>query len=412
MAEICKQHLGFDPTRWERYRAADYFRKRTTQPDGNVRRMLPMGDTHPGRDGSGPKLVDVPASEVRRYKTEELPGFGVIFTNNPGTSRETYLAFKSGPNRGHYHGDQLAFHYCANAKALAVDHHCSYNPRAGQEHMHNRVAFHTDGFPYANMDGYERLITVKSSSACDIAVGQVESERLRRMEKLPPEIWHQEYPQHHFDRPLTYRRTVVFMKGQPQDYFVFRDQFWASEPLNATYCLHAQSDRMRHDGNTIDFGNLSLFCASPAQFKFESFPWSHNNGGRQATQGARLTVRAEQGEFITVLYPGRLPAVRAVEGGVRVGDDEILFAGSDAGTSDSVIDDAATYVTVSRANRTVASLSGKDIDLNRSQGEIGLFVPDAGYPFGEIPDWLIRQRSDVPDWAPREVKQVRQYEQQ
>jgi hypothetical protein len=105
-----------------------------------------------------------------------------------------------------------------------------------------------------------------------------------------------------------------------------------------------------------------------------------------------LTVQAKQGEFITMLYPGRLPAVRAVAGGVRVGDDEILFAGSDAGTSDSVIDDAATYVTVSRANRTVASLSGKDIDLNRSQGEIGLFVPDAGYPFGEIADRLIRQR--------------------
>jgi hypothetical protein len=39
-----------------------------------------------------------------------------------------------------------------------------------------------------------------------------------------------------------------------------------------------------------------------------------------------------------------------------------------------------------------------------------LFVPDAGYPFGEIPDWLIRQRSDIPDWAPSRVKQLRHYE--
>jgi hypothetical protein len=28
------------------------------------------------------------------------------------------------------------------------------------------------------------------------------------------------------------------------------------------------------------------------------------------------------------------------------------------------------------------SLTGKDIDMDRSQGEVGLFVPDAGYPFG------------------------------
>jgi hypothetical protein len=39
------------------------------------------------------------------------------------------------------------------------------------------------------------------------------------------------------------------------------------------------------------------------------------------------------------------------------------------------------------------TLLGKDINLDRSQGDIGLFVPDAGYPFGEIPDWLIQQRA-------------------
>jgi len=410
MAEICRRHLGFDPTKWERYRAAEYFRKRTTQPDGKVRRMLPMGDTHPGKDGSGPKLVEVSAAEVRGYRTEELPGFGVLFTNHPGTPQETYLAFKGGPNRGHYHGDQLAFHYCTNAKATAVDHHCSYNPRAGQEHMHNRVAFHTKEFPYANMDGYERLIAFKTSAACDMAVGQVESARLRRMEKLPPEIWHQEYPQHRFDKPLVYRRTVVFMKGRPQDYFVLRDQFRASEALRATYCLHVRSDRMQPGDKIIDFGNLSLFCAHPAEFDFEAFPWSHNNGGREATQGARLTIRADHGEFITVLYPGRLPAIRAVEGGVRVGADEIVFAGDGLDAAEAPKDGSAAYVSVSRDGRTLATLSAKDVDLDRSQGEIGLFVPDAGYPFGEIPNWLIRQRAAVPDWAPSMVRRIRQFD--
>ena len=59
---------------------------------------------------------------VRDFRTEELPGFGMVFRNNPGTDKETYLAFKSGPNRGHYHGDQLSFHYCADSRQLAIDH--------------------------------------------------------------------------------------------------------------------------------------------------------------------------------------------------------------------------------------------------------------------------------------------------
>jgi hypothetical protein len=403
LAAVCRKHLGFDPTTWDRFKAAQYFQKRITQPDGQVRRTLPMGDTHPAKEG-GPAIIDVPADEVRKFVTEELPGFGVIFSSRPGTPEETYLAFKSGPNRGHYHGDQLAFHYCAGAKALAVDHHCSYHPRAGQEHMHNRVAFHTPEFPYANMDGYERLIAFKTSPHVDIAVGQVESERLRKVEKLPPEIWHQEYPQHAFARPLVYRRTIVFVKGGPpveslgvqrQDYFVIRDQFWASEPLAATYCLHVLADSIRQDGQRVDFGRMTLVCIEPAKFDFESFPWSHDNGGHEATQGARLTVQGERGQFITVLYPGQATAVNAIAGGVKVGGDEIVFAEASQPTAG----DAANYVTVKRGGREVLSLAGTDINMNRSQGEIGLFVPDAGYPFGEIPDWLVRQRANRPAWA-------------
>ena len=45
----------------------------------------------------------------------------MIFRNHCGTADETYLAFKSGPNRGHYHGDQLSIHWCADAEPLPVD---------------------------------------------------------------------------------------------------------------------------------------------------------------------------------------------------------------------------------------------------------------------------------------------------
>jgi hypothetical protein len=87
-----------------------------------------------------------------------------------------------------------------------------------------------------------------------------------------------------------------------------------------------------------------------------------------------------------------LPGVTPIPGGVRVGDDEVVFAG---GLDD---DDGTVYARVTRGGKTVMELSGKDVDMERSQGEIGLFVPDAGYPFGEIPDWLLRQRTARPSW--------------
>lgn len=391
MAPLCKEHFGFDPTTWERFTAAESFLRRTSQPDGGMRRMLPMGDTHPGPQG--PKPVEVPAAEVAQLTSEELPGFGCILRNRPGTPRETYLAFKSGPNRGHYHGDQLALHWAANARPLAVDHHCSYKPRAGQEHLHNRVAFATADLPWANLDGYERLIAFAPGPEVDIAVGQVESPRLRATTEKPPENWDQRWPARTLASPLVYRRSVVLVKNGAQDYLVLRDQFRCGEPVSAIWCLHVLADRIAADGARIGFGDaLTVFRAHPAQATFASFPWEHANGGGESTQGARLSVTGDSGEFITVLWPnGEPPAFTAIPGGVRVGDDEIAFTGG--------LDATDGTISVTRGGKRIGGLAADAIDPDRSQGDVGLFVPDVGYPFGPIPDWLMRQRQARPDWA-------------
>jgi len=276
--------------------------------------------------------------------------------------------------------------------------------------MHNRVAFHTDKLPHANMDGHERLIAFKSSARVDIAMGQVESERLRYTTEYPPEGWDVYLPQQVLDPPLRYRRTIVGVKGET-DYFVVRDQH-AGPDIKATYCLHVLTPRCERRGNTIHFGNLTLFCARPGEFQYGRHDWEFEKKDRKGnriirehTRGVRLTVSGAAGEFITVLYPGnRPPSLESIEGGVRVGMDEILFSG---GIDD---EDSTDYVTVTRRGTRLMTLTGKDIDRNRFQGEVGLFVPDAGYPFGEIPDWLIQQRATVPDWAPAWVKQHRKYD--
>lgn len=532
------QQMGFDPLKWPHIEAAAKFLVHMSHPVGNgMRKSHPGGDTHPPGPDIAPiiKKYKIPA-DFTTFKTEELQGFGVVFRNNAGQETESYLAFKSGPNRGHFHGDQLSLHYAPYGMLQAPDHHCSYGPRAGQEHMHNRVTFHTDEFPYANMDGHERLIAFKSSDIADAAIGQVDSERLRAKEKFPPELWDRSLPQLVFDALLKYRRTAVFVRNGDQDYVVLRDQH-AGPDVSSTYCLHMYGETCVRNGSEFDFDGLRLFVAAPEKFDVSRHDWVHYNGGKEATKGLRLTTKGKTSEFVTVLVPkprkrvhisrvslknalfvenrrrgqkpevvdydmtlilpwndgkpspnqahiltpgftrhgtsggsvkvvsvkhwrmelevtllmprrdkepekavfkvdmkrglgsnsykgtyegslhgkerkgvvaGRVeeqgltptpaygefvpPEVTPIPGGVKVGADEIVFGG-DIGD-----DEDTRYVEVKRAGKIVLALSGTDIDMNRSQGEVGLFVPDAGYPFGVIPDWLIKQRIEKPDW--------------
>ena len=356
--------------------------------------------------------------------------------------------------------------------------------------MHNRLAFYTDEIPYANMDGYERLIAFKTSDRVDMAIGQVESWRLRGgIAETGNEGWHVEWPLHRFeDDQLRYRRTLLLLKGDP-DILVIRDQYEAPEAVHAAFplfvkdnatvtegikgtavaakgstlidkdtdfarkgvqpgwCVTVNPDMSRWgakniyeivkvsgnslelnkpidagdattlsymvmprryeiEGRAVHFESVSLFRAHPENVTTRFFPYFHFNGGLEATQGIRLELpeASASGEYITALVPRphmKADDMEAIPGGIRIGDTRVVFAG---GIDD---DDAVTYATVSKGDKTVAALTGKDIDMDRSQGEIGIFVPDAGYPFGEIPDWLIRQRLAVPAWAPEWAKQIR-----
>jgi hypothetical protein len=400
LAPIARKHLGFDPMKWPRMKAAASFLLHTSQPlGGGKRRILPLGDTHP----TGPDVIKLAKEfgaweDVRTFRTEELPGFGVVFRSHPGTDRENFLAFKSGPNRGHNHGDQLSFHYCAEGRQAAIDHMCSYSPRADQEHMHNRVAFSAGDFKYANMDGYERVLAFKTSKDVDVAVGQVSSSRLRKQPKVPQDVkWDPVGPYLRFDKPLTYRRTIVMMKdpaGKAKDYFVVRDQHWGPT-VTATYCLHVLTGKLDRKGNRVNFGNMTLFLASPEKPDYERFDWSYNKGKGfgEKTLGVRYSVKGEHTQFISVLYPGgHAPRMEAIPNGVRVkfadgSVDEIAFGDEPKGS------ESAPLVIVKRGGNSRTLLTAGDLDYRRSQGKIGLFVPDCGYDFGPIPDWLREQRT-------------------
>jgi hypothetical protein len=96
-APLVKQYLGIDMTQWEPYKEALKFEEEVGR--------TPQGDTHPPNQSKG-----------NLSETKEYPHYGVVFVG-AGT-----LNWKSGPMRGHYHGDQLSFHWWGEA----IDHQVSY----------------------------------------------------------------------------------------------------------------------------------------------------------------------------------------------------------------------------------------------------------------------------------------------
>lgn len=385
LAPICAKYLGFDPREWPRYKEGARFLAKVSVPTGGSRKFHPAGDTHPDRPeplnwAKGFGAEEDPDS----WTTEEFPGFGVVFRSQSGTPNETYLSFKSGPNRGHFHGDQLSLHWVHHGQPLAVDHHASYSPRPGQEHMHNRLSFSVEGIPYANMDGHEGLRAFKTHELADVAVGRVESSRLREVKKLPPEDWDVDEPQETFDTPLKYQRTVVFLKGEPP-VVVLVDDFSGPE-VTATWNLHVRGDQADRKGDWIDFGNAQVYLPAERGDAFEAFPWEHSNGGREKTTAARIHRSGSEGRFISVLIPGTERPKLSLNGDrLRFDSGKELYLSPDGGIRLKA-EDGSTH----------ELLSANEAQTYRSQGDVGLFVPDVGYPFGPLPAWLIEQRVPAP----------------
>ncbi len=380
LAPVCEKYLGFDPRTWPRYKEGARFLAKTSVPAVNGRMFHPAGDTHPGR----PDPVDLAREygvdeNPKTWVSEEFPGFGVIFRHQSGTPNETYLSLKAGPNRGHYHGDQLSIHWVHHGEPLAVDHHASYKPRPGQEHMHNRVSVQTREFPYANMDGYERLIAFTSSDVADVAVTQVESPRIRKVKPLPPEEWDVSEPAVWYEESLKIRRTVIFLKSDPP-MIILKDETELPEGMTPVWNLHVTGTDAKREGDWIDFGNAQVFLPAEPGDRFEALPWEHENGGLERTTAGRV-FRPNGNAFVSVLVPGKDRPKMAVRAGrlvladlgeLEMGEERVRFFPNKGGPVDLLKPD--------------------DIDLDRYQGDVGLFVPDVGYPFGPVPDWLLKQR--------------------
>lgn len=106
-------------------------------------------------------------------------------------------------------------------------------------------------------------------------------------------------------------------------------------------------------------------------------------------------------DVVQILYPsGSLTASAAAVPTVAVNGTTVTVTHAHAGADALAFGTAGALVTLTRGGKTTVVLRDSDIDMARSQGEVGLTTLDAGYDFGVVPDWLVAQRlhNEVYDW--------------
>lgn len=186
-----------------------------------------------------------------------------------------------------------------------------------------------------------------------------------------------------YDGDQLYRRAVLSVPDYNRAMHTGEAHLRGSE-IRLTFALG--TDRRAEGGE----GSLTLQLNRQGSKVTGTYRGTYRGEARegQITGDWRKSVLSSQGHWDNTVKP---PAMRAIPSGVQVGDDRITFAGGIDEDADT------THVRVDRSGRMLLTLQAADVDLDRFQGKIGLFVPDTGYPFGRIPDWLIRQRVPRPD---------------
>lgn len=88
-------------------------------------------------DGS---IAATPAKEMD-WASAAFEGFGAVIRDGFGTDGASFVSYKAGAARGHYHNDENSFHFYAGGTPIALDYNCSYAPRGDHASLHNSVTF-------------------------------------------------------------------------------------------------------------------------------------------------------------------------------------------------------------------------------------------------------------------------------
>lgn len=177
--------------------------------------------------------------EKMDWSSQSFFGFGAILRANFGTPRETFVSYKAGSIRGHYHNDENSFHYYALNTPVALDYNCSYHPRGDHAALHNSMTFGRLGTVINNeknkpVEAQEQLfdsatvVHFVTKPVGDLVVSERRGKRLS-MSPIRPEDaeFQREYPSRDAGE-IAHRRLLLLVKhpttSHMTDYLVVRDE--------------------------------------------------------------------------------------------------------------------------------------------------------------------------------------------
>jgi hypothetical protein len=213
----------------------------------------------------GAKIHVAPMDPAKmEWGSHAFRGFGTISRNNFGTNRETFLSIKAGETYGHYHNDDLSYHFYADGVPISLDYNCGYTPRGDHAALHNTLTFGREGTVRNNQSGQNvpaleearnrgEVLAFATSPIADVTVTERVSRQLTMYPFLPEHAeFQREYPQREVE-PITHRRTFVLMKqpanSKVSDYLVVFDRVDSKEPAQVNVHLLARDLEIK--GNEV-----------------------------------------------------------------------------------------------------------------------------------------------------------------
>jgi len=236
----------------------------------------------------------IPATPVEKmdWGSHAFFGFGSVMRSRFGTPRETFVTLKAGPSRGHYHNDELSYHFYGEGTPLSLDYNCSYHPRGDHAALHNSMTFGVsrpfthagDEKPVEAMEqlpGRAKVGAFASTPAADVVVAEMTSDNLTLSPIYPDDAKFQYgYPTRKTAAPITHRRFLGLVKhpenSKLADYLIVRDETNSKEPQQLN--IHLLAREVKRDGQLIRATgqydtDAVVFLANPTAEKFDIGRW-------------------------------------------------------------------------------------------------------------------------------------------
>ncbi|MEX2386730.1 MAG: hypothetical protein WD534_02545 [Phycisphaeraceae bacterium] len=232
-------------------------------------------------------------------------GFGTIMRSRFGDDHETFVTFKAGPMRGHYHNDELTYHFYGAGEPLSLDYNTSYSPRGDHAALHNSVTFGAvSEYTHSGDDeavpameqihGAARVGAFVSTDVADVTVAERSADSVELRPIYPTQAMYQyPYPTREVET-IHHRRFLAMIKhdedAKLHDYLVVRDETTSSEPQQLN--VHLLARELERSGNLIRGRgqwntDALLYLADVAETDYVEGRWFY--GGGKANDDLEIT---------------------------------------------------------------------------------------------------------------------------